>query len=166
MSSGGWASFARKATRPIAWQGYAEADFVKVGPTQQGLVTAVHVERGDRVVKGQPLFEQDDADDRAAVDQARRLLAAGQRPARQPPVAAQSPPKSSRRKANLRDAEAARDKAQDDLQRNAALLKIGSATQQIVDQEEADLRSSEAKVGRGDGRARDRPGADGPVGGN
>ena len=41
---------------------------------RQGLVTAVRVARGDRVVKGQPLFEQDDADDRAAVDQARRLL--------------------------------------------------------------------------------------------
>ena len=59
---------------PEAWQGYADADFVKVGPTQQGLVTAVRVERGDRVVKGAPLFEQDDADDRYAVDQAARLL--------------------------------------------------------------------------------------------
>ena len=65
---------ARAARTPIAWQGYAEADFVKVGPTQPGLLTAVHVARGDRVVKGQPLFEQDAADDRAAVDQARRLL--------------------------------------------------------------------------------------------
>ena len=26
---------------PTAWQGYAEADFVKVGPTQQGLLTAL-----------------------------------------------------------------------------------------------------------------------------
>jgi len=25
---------------PIVWQGYAEADFVMVGPTQQGLFTA------------------------------------------------------------------------------------------------------------------------------
>ena len=40
----------------VEWQGYAEADFVKVGPTQQGLVTAVHVERGDHVVKGAPLL--------------------------------------------------------------------------------------------------------------
>ena len=74
IGAGGWALSRLRAPAPIAWQGYAEADFVKIGPTQQGLVTAVHVARGDRVVKGQPLFEQDDADDRAAVDQARRLL--------------------------------------------------------------------------------------------
>ena len=65
---GGWAVLRPRRPAAVTWQGYAEADFVKVGPTQQGLLTAVHVERGDRVVKGQPLFEQDDADDRAAVD--------------------------------------------------------------------------------------------------
>ena len=39
-----------------------------------------------------------------------------------------------------------RDKAQQDLQRSSSLLKSGSATQQIVDQEDAALRSAEAKV--------------------
>lgn len=53
---------------PIVWQGYAEADFVMVGPTQQGLFTAVFVARGDKVAPGAPLFTQDDADDRAARD--------------------------------------------------------------------------------------------------
>ncbi len=33
---------------PKQWQGYAEADFVKVGPTQQGLLTTLDVARGDR----------------------------------------------------------------------------------------------------------------------
>ena len=60
---------------PIVWQGYAEADFVKVGPTQQGLLTAVRVARGDEVAVGAPLFTQDDADDRAARDQAVQMLA-------------------------------------------------------------------------------------------
>jgi HlyD family secretion protein len=95
--------------------------------------------------KGQPLFEQDDADDRAAVDQARRLL----QQAHDQLANILSPAKPTeieQAKANLRDAEAARDRAHDELQRNAALLKTGSATQQTVDQEEADLRSSEAKV--------------------
>ena len=141
----GWALFRPKAIAPVAWQGYAEADFVKVGPTQQGLVTAVFVARGDRVAKGQPLFDQDDADDRAAVDQARRLL----QQARDQLANFLSPAKPTeieQAKANLRDAEAARDRAHADLQRNAALLKTGSATQQTVDQEEADFRSSEAKV--------------------
>src|SRR5271165_2338143 len=140
-----WVLFRPKPIAPVAWQGYAEADFVKVGPTQQGLLTAVRVARGDRVAKGQPLFEQDEADDRAAVDQARRLL----QQARDQLANLLSPAKPTeidQAKANLHDAEAARDRAHDDLQRNAALLKSGSATQQTVDQEEAGLRSSEAKV--------------------
>jgi HlyD family secretion protein len=145
IGAGGWALSRLRAPAPIAWQGYAEADFVKIGPTQQGLVTAVHVARGDRVVKGQPLFEQDDADDRAAVDQARRLL----QQAQDQLANLQSPGKPSeiaQAKANLRDAEAARDRAQEDLRRSAELLKSGSATQKIVDQQAADLRSAEAKV--------------------
>jgi HlyD family secretion protein len=146
LAAAAWALFFRPRTpMPIGWQGYAEADFVKVGPTQQGLVTAVHVQRGDRVVKGQPLFEQDDADDRAAVDQARRLL----QQAKDQLANLQSPAKPTeidQAQANLRDAEAARDRVQEDLRRDAALLKSGSGTQKIVDQEEADLRSAEAKV--------------------
>jgi HlyD family secretion protein len=48
--------------------------------------------------------------------------------------------------ANLAEAQAARGTAQDDLGRNQALLKSGAATAQIVDQEEADLRSAVSKV--------------------
>ncbi len=158
-----WTLFRPRDPAPIAWQGYAEADFVKVGPTQPGLLTAVHVARGDRVVKGQPLFEQDAADDRAAVDQARRLL----QQARDQLANLLSPSKPSeieQAKANLRDAEAARDRAQEDLRRSSALLKTGSATQLVVDQEETTLRSAEAKVGAATGGARDRAGPDGPPG--
>ena len=108
-------------------------------------MTAVHVERGDRVVKGQPLFEQDDADDRAAVDQARRLLQQANSQLANLRSAAK-PTEIKQAEANLRDAEAVRDRVQEDLRRNEALLKSGSATRQIVDQEDADLRSAEAKV--------------------
>ena len=97
------------------------------------------------MVKGQPLFDQDDADDRAAVDQARRMLqqARGQLDNLLSPA---KPSEIDQAQANLRDAEAARDRAQEDLRRSAQLLKSGSATQQIVDQEDAALRSAEAKV--------------------
>jgi HlyD family secretion protein len=135
----------QKAPPEASWQGYAEADFVKVGPTQQGLVTAVHVQRGDHVVKGAPLFDQDDAMDRAAVDQAAHLtqqardqLANLRGPAK--------PTEIAQAEANLNDAIAARGKVQADLQRNETLLASGSATKQIVDQERADLASAEAKI--------------------
>jgi HlyD family secretion protein len=140
-----WLYFGRSASGPEEWQGYAEADFVKVGPTQQGLVTAVHVERGDHVVKGEPLFDQDDTSDRAAVDQAARLAQqtkdqlANLKSAGKPTEIAQA-------EANLDDAVAARGKVQADLQRNEALLKTGAATAQLVDEEKADLASAEAKI--------------------
>jgi multidrug resistance efflux pump len=59
-------------------------------------------------VKGQPLFEQDDADDRAAVDPARRLL----QQAQDQLANLRSPAKPTaitQAQANRRDAEAARD---------------------------------------------------------
>ena len=77
-----------------------------------------------------------------------------------------SRPRSRRREANLRDAEAARDKMQEDLQRNQALLKTGSATVQIVDQEDADLRSAQGQGAGDDGRARHSSSAHGPAGGD
>jgi HlyD family secretion protein len=145
VAAGLWLFVSRSARGPEAWQGYAEADFVKVGPTQQGLVIAVHVQRGERIVKGAPLFDQDDAMDRAAVDQAGHLtqqakdqLANLQGPAK--------PTEIAQAEASLTDAVAARGKVQADLQRNETLLASGSATKQVVDQERADLASAQAKI--------------------
>lgn len=143
--AGAWFWTRRPASAPTLWQGYAEADFVKVGPTQPGLVTAIHVARGDRVVKGAPLFEQDDTAERAAVaeaeygvTQAQSTLKNLQAPSRATEIAAAE--------ANLKSAQAARDKIDLDLGRNVALLEKGAATQQIVDQQRADLISGEAKI--------------------
>jgi len=67
----GWWFFVRpQGPKPIEWQGYADADFVKVGPTQEELLLAVHVRRGDKVLQGQPLLDQDDANEKAALEQA------------------------------------------------------------------------------------------------
>ena len=63
-----------RAPPPVQWQGYAEADYVKVGPTQQGLLTTLAVRRGSKVAPGAALFDQDDTDDRAAKEQAARQL--------------------------------------------------------------------------------------------
>jgi len=141
----GWFIWRPMAPRAVAWQGYAEADFVKVGPTQQGLVTAVLVGRGDRVVKNQPLFEQDNADDRSAVAQAEYLSqqARDQLENLRDPG---KPTEIAQAEANLRDAQAARDKAASDLERNQSLVKSGAATAQLVDEEQDDLRSAVAKI--------------------
>jgi HlyD family secretion protein len=143
LGAGWW--WTTRATPPVEWQGYAEADFVKVGPTQQGLLTSLYVMRGTQVAAGAPLFDQDDTADRAARDQtARQLKQAEEQLANL--QAGGKPTEIQQAEANLADAQAARDKIEGDLRRNEVLVKTSVVTQQLVDQERADLRSANAKV--------------------
>jgi HlyD family secretion protein len=129
----------------VEWQGYAEADFVKVGPTQQGLLMALHVARGSQVAAGAPLFDQDDTNDVAARDQTARQLRQAEEQLGNL-KASGKPTEIQQAEANLADAKAARDKIEGDLRRSETLVKINAATQQLVDQQRADLRSATAKV--------------------
>src|SRR5262245_59777670 len=130
---------------PIVWQGYAEADFVKIGPTQRGLLTTVLVARGDKVAAQAPLFSQDDTADRAARDQAARQL----KQAEEQLANLESGGKQTeiaQAEANLADAQATRDRVELDLRRAERLAPSGASTQQRLDQARADFRSAAAKV--------------------
>ena len=70
----GWWWMSR-ASDPGAWQGYVEAEYVRVSPTLTGRITGIAVARGDQVAAGALLFTQDDADDKAARDAAAGKLA-------------------------------------------------------------------------------------------
>jgi len=143
--AGGW-WWTSKAPKPLEWQGYAEGDFVKVGPTQAGLLTVLNVARGTKVAAGARLFDQDDSNDRAARDQvASQLKQAEAQLANL--EAGGKPTEIEQAEANLADARAARDKIEADLKRNEILVKSLAATEQLVDQQRADLRSANAKVG-------------------
>jgi HlyD family secretion protein len=142
--AGAWWWLSR-AQEPLVWQGYAEADFVKVGPTQQGLLTSVFVMRGDQVTTKARLFEQDDTADRAAREQASRQL----KQAQEQLANLQSGGKETeiaQAEANLADARATRDRTQLDLTRMERLAPSGAATQQRLDQARADFRSAAARV--------------------
>ncbi len=130
---------------PIVWQGYAEADFVKVGPTQPGQLTAVSVARGDAVAVGALLFTQDDADERAARDQAAQMLAQAEQQLANF-QAGGKPTEIAQAEAALADAQAIVVRTAADLARGEALLPKGDATKQAVDQMRADNRSAQAKV--------------------
>ena len=130
---------------PVEWQGYAEADFVKVGPTQQGLLMSLHVARGSKVAQGLPLFDQDDTNDVAARNQMAGQLKQAEEQLANLKTGAK-PTEIQQAEANLADARAARDKIEADLQRNEILVKNYTATQQLVDQQRADLRSATARV--------------------
>ena len=143
--AGAWWWAAHRAPGPVAWQGYAEADYVKVGPTQQGLLVAVSVRRGDIVSVGTPLFAQDDTQEHAARDQAARQL----KQAEEQLANLQASGKATEIRqagANLADARATLVRVQGDRERAEQLLRSGNATVQSVDQLRADDRSAQAKV--------------------
>jgi HlyD family secretion protein len=142
VAGGLWWHAKRQA--PLVWQGYAEADYVKVGPVAEGRLTQLRVERGQQVAAGAPLFDQDDRDEvaalaqaRSAEDQARAQLHDLELPAKPEEIAAA--------RANLADATATMGRIRRDLDRDRALVTKGFSTRQRVDQEEADLRSAEAR---------------------
>jgi HlyD family secretion protein len=131
---------------PQQWQGYAEADFVKVGPTQQGLLTEVDVARGDKVTAGTLLFGQDETSDRASLDQAARQLRQAQQQLANL-QAAGKPTEIEQAEANLADAQATLGRTKIDLDRGEQLIKIGGISAETLDQRRADYRSAAAKVG-------------------
>jgi HlyD family secretion protein len=138
-----WWSTRRPA--PVQWQGYAEADFVKVGPTQPGLLTAVRVARGEAVAAGALLFTQDEIDDRAARDQAAQQLTQAESQLTNL-LEASKPTEIQQAEANLADANATLLRATGDLAKGEAQLPTGGVSRQSVDQLRADRMSASAKV--------------------
>jgi HlyD family secretion protein len=134
-----------RVPQAIFWQGYAEADFVKVGPTQAGLLTAVTVQRGDEVASGAPLFTQDEIDDRAASEQAAQMLAQAIKQLANLEEGGK-PTEIDQAEANLTDARSTLVRTTADLGRGEALLLTGFATKQSVDLLRAENRSAQAKV--------------------
>ena len=139
-----WWSQQRSTVSP-GWQGYAEADYVKVAPIEQGLLTAISVARGDQIARGAPLFTQDDTHERAARDQAARQLAQAEEQLANL-EAAMKPTEVAQAEANLTDARSTLERARADLQRDEALLRTGYSTAQTVDQRRADYKSAQAKA--------------------
>jgi HlyD family secretion protein len=144
IGAGAWWWSGRRAVS-VSWQGYADADYVKVGPTQQGLLMALAVARGDAIEQGALLFTQDETADRAARDQAARQLAQAEEQLANL-KAGGKPTEIKQAEANLVDARATRDRTQTDLQRNEKLILSGSVSVQTLDQMRANFRSAQAKV--------------------
>ena len=145
VAAGGTWWWQNRNDAPPGWQGYVDADYVRVAPTLSGQLVALNVHRGQQVAAGTPLFSQDDTDECAAQAQAAATLAEArdrltnlQKASRETEIA--------QAKADLADMLAARDQIAEDLNRNEKLLHSGAATQQTVDQQRAQLASATAHV--------------------
>jgi HlyD family secretion protein len=134
-----------RASEPPAWQGYAEADYLKVAPVLQGQLTVVSVARGVAIAAGAPLFAQDDTAERAQRDQASRQFAQAEEQLANL-EAGSKPTEIVQAEANLAQSHAMLAQTKADLQRAESLLRGGNATVQNVDQLRAAYQSAEAKV--------------------
>ena len=140
----GWWWHAHRPPGTPQWQGYAEADFVKVAPTQQGLLTGVAVVRGQEVTAGAPLFVQDETSDLAARDQAARQLRQAQDQLANLKAAGKQT-EIEQAAANLTDAHSTLVRTKADLDRAENLVQTGAVTVQTLDQRRADHRSAQAR---------------------
>ena len=130
---------------PERWLGYADADYVKVAPTQLGRLVSLAVARGDAVTAGTPLFQQDETDDRATRDQAAASLAEAQEKL----ADLQAPGRIDeilQAQADVADTNAAYERAARDLTRGESLVVSGAASRQSVDQMRADASSTAARL--------------------
>src|SRR5579864_8203215 len=66
------------APGPPTYQGYVEGEFVLVSPTVGGQLVTLAVERGQQIGAGGLLFALDQADEKAARDQAAAMLSQAQ----------------------------------------------------------------------------------------
>jgi HlyD family secretion protein len=139
-----WWMQSRPPAAPV-WQGYIDADYVRVSPTLTGRLVSLSVSRGAHVAAGAPLFAQDDTDDVAARDAAAGRLAEAQ--ARLDNLSSASrETEIAQAQADLNDATSTRDRIAKDLMRNEQLLRSGTASRQTVDQQRAELASAVAKA--------------------
>ncbi len=142
-AAGWW--WMHRASDPASWQGYVEAEYVRVSPTLTGRIVGVAVARGDQVAPGALLFTQDDADDTAARDAAAGKLAEAEARLANLQTASRDT-EIAQARADLVNLIATRDRIGKDLARNEELLRTGAASRQLVDQQRADLASAVAHV--------------------
>lgn len=142
---GGFVWWQAHPTAPSAWQGYVDAEYVRVSPTLMGRIIAIAVERGNLVAKAAPLFDQDDTDDRAASDTAAGKLAEAEARLANLETASRET-EIAQAQADLGALIATRDRVARDLARNEELLRTNAASRQVVDQQRADLASATAHV--------------------
>jgi HlyD family secretion protein len=121
-----------------AFTGYVVSDNVYMSSPVSGTLTAISVNRGDRVAAGQPLFRVDPTVRAAQADQARAQIAGSQA------GVAQQEGALAQAKANLASAQADADRNETEARRLAAAQreKPGSVAQLQLDQAQAAYKSA------------------------
>jgi HlyD family secretion protein len=127
------------------WSGYAEADYVYVASPLAGTLSVLHVQAGQRVSRGKPLFALESEAEKAARSEADARLEAARYQAentdkgkREPEVAVNQ--------AQLSQARAQAELAQHDLTRKRELVAKGFISRAQLDEAQATLAQAQARV--------------------
>lgn len=127
------------------WSGYAEADYVYVAAPLAGTLTELHVQPGQQIARGKPLFALEGEAERAASEEAAARLAAARHQAentdkgkRESEVAVNQ--------AQLAQARAQAELAQHDLARKRELVAKGFVSRAQLDEAQAGLAQAQARV--------------------
>jgi HlyD family secretion protein len=128
-----------------AWSGYAEADYVYVASPLAGTLSVLHVQAGQRISRGRPLFALESEAEKAARSEADARLEAARHQAentdkgkREPEVAVNQ--------AQLAQARAQAELAQHDLARKRELVAKGFISRAQLDEARATLAQAQARV--------------------
>jgi HlyD family secretion protein len=113
-------------------QGYAEGEFVYVASPLAGQLEKLSVKRGDQVKSGDPLFTLESGAERAAQDQARRMLAQAQATL-EDAKKGKRPTEMESLEAQLGQARAALVLSKQDLARQEKLIKTGATSADDLD---------------------------------
>ena len=129
------------------FQGYVDADYLRIAAPEAGWLTAVPVVNGAQVDAGAPLFSLDDALQRATVAQAGATLSRAESDLADLLKGAR-PEEIASVEAQLAEAEATLELARQQLVRQEALARTRVASEQTLDQARAAAEQAEARRNR------------------
>ncbi|MCG7404881.1 MULTISPECIES: HlyD family secretion protein [Caballeronia] len=127
------------------YQGYVEGEFVYLGSSQSGKLTALSVARGQTLKAGTSAFMLESADETAALDQAQRQLTAAQSQLEDILTGKRAPEVASVR-AQLAQARANARKAALQLSRDEAQFSAGGIAKGQLDDSRANADAAAAQV--------------------
>ncbi|SAL03547.1 HlyD family secretion protein [Caballeronia fortuita] len=127
------------------YQGYIEGEFVYLGSSQSGKLTALSVARGQTIEAGSNTFALESVDETAALDQAQRQLAAAQSQLDDILTGKRAPEVASVR-AQLAQARANARKAALQLSRDEAQFSAGGIAKGQLDDSRANAEATAAQV--------------------
>lgn len=128
-----------------AWQGYIEGEYVLLASPYAGQLQKLHVRRGERIETGKPVFALEQESERAARLEAEERLRSAQARLENLRVPRRAPEIEALR-AELRQAQVARELAAVNLQREEGLVRDGATSRSRYDEARSALERDTARV--------------------